>query len=153
MTENKQMPQLPFWKTTNIEEMTEKQWESLCDGCGKCCVYQLEDDENLGAYYPTNVVCQYLDRDLCQCTSYANRQKLVPDCMKITPENIATIDWLPETCGYRLVFLGKELPQWHPLVSDDPQSVHKAGASVSGRCISEKDSGELEDHIVEWKDF
>jgi len=142
-----------FWKRLSIDEFNEKQWESLCDGCGKCCVYQLEDEDNLGAYYTTNVVCRYLHPQKCHCTSYKNRQQLVPDCMNITPENIATLDWLPDSCAYILVYQNKDLPDWHPLKTGDTNSVHEAGASVSGRCIPDDQAEDLEDHIVYWKDF
>jgi len=146
-------PKKDFWLIKNIDEMTELEWESLCDGCGKCCTYQLEDEESLGSYYTTNVVCRYLDREKCHCTSYENRQQLVPDCMKITPENIATLDWLPKTCGYKLVYENKDLPKWHHLKTNNRNSVHEAGASVSGRCIADDEAGDLEDHIVYWKNF
>ncbi len=136
-----------------MSEMSIEEWESLCDGCGKCCVYQIEDEDELGTYYQTNVACRFLDRDLCRCTSYSNRQKIVVDCMTITPENIATLDWLPASCGYRRVYFSQDLPQWHPLKTGDPLSVHQAGASVSGRCIPDNEVVEIEDHIVLWQDF
>ncbi len=142
-----------FWKIKTMQQMTAAEWESLCDGCGKCCVYQLEDEDELGVYYPTNVSCRYLDSELCRCTAYESRQKLVPDCMKITPENIASLDWLPSSCAYRRVLFNQDLPEWHHLNTNQPLSIHQAGASVSGRCIPDNEAGELEDHIVIWNDF
>jgi len=144
-----------FWETTAIQQMSEEQWESLCDGCGKCCVYQLEDEDevDVGKYYPTNVSCRYLDSELCRCTAYETRKKLVPDCMKITPDNIAELDWLPNSCAYRRVLFKQHLPDWHHLITNDKMSIHRAGASVSGRCIPDNEAGDLEDHIVVWDDF
>lgn len=142
-----------FWEVDDMSELTPQQWESLCDGCGKCCVYQVEDEDAPGSYYQTNVSCRLLDNDLGRCTSYVNRQSMVPDCMTITPENISTLDWLPETCAYRRVYFKKELPEWHHLVCGDNMAVHKAGASVSGRCIPDTEIEDIEDHIVVWKDF
>lgn len=136
-----------------MQQMSSEEWESLCDGCGKCCIYQLEDEDKLGSYYQTNVSCRYLDGELCRCTAYGSRQKLVDDCMKITPQNIDQMDWLPSTCGYRRIFFKQELPQWHHLITGDLMSVHHAGASISGRCIPDNEAGELQDHIIIWNDF
>jgi uncharacterized cysteine cluster protein YcgN (CxxCxxCC family) len=140
----------PFWKTKKLGQMTQAEWESLCDGCGKCCLNKLIDGDTDELFF-TNVVCKLLDSDSCRCTRYANRHKYVPDCVQLTPRNVKKLRWLPETCAYRLVAEGKDLYDWHHLICGDRNEVHKAGMSVRGRVISEKDAGDLEDHIVDWK--
>lgn len=139
----------PFWKTTPLDRMTAEQWESLCDGCGRCCLHKLRDDET-DAISHTNVACRLLDTDTCRCTDYARRRERVPDCVTLTPADLATIDWLPPSCAYRLLAEGKDLRPWHPLVSGDPATVHRSGASVSGRAVDERRAGPLEHHVVEW---
>ena len=139
----------PFWKTTPLDQMTGAEWESLCDGCGRCCLHKLRDDDD-GTLSYTNVSCRLLDTNTCRCTSYARRREKVPDCVAITPAALATIDWLPPTCAYRLVAEGRDLAWWHPLVSGDPGTVHRAGVSVRGRAVSERRAGMLEHYIVEW---
>ncbi len=141
----------PFWRRKTLTQMTAQEWESLCDGCGKCCVNKLEYEET-GAIEQTNVACRLLDTHSCRCKDYPNRKKHVPDCIQLTPRKIKSMDWLPRTCGYRLVAAGKDLYWWHPLVSGDPQTVHRAGISARGRVISEDEAGPLEDHIVTWDD-
>ncbi|NVJ49128.1 MAG: YcgN family cysteine cluster protein [Gammaproteobacteria bacterium] len=136
----------PFWKTTALEDMTEAQWESLCDGCGKCCVYKLEDEE--GDLYQTDVCCQYFNQQTCRCSDYANRFTLVPDCIQVTPEGARNYEWLPNTCAYKLLAKGQDLPEWHPLRSGDPESVHQANRSARGKVVSETESGDLEDHVI-----
>lgn len=136
----------PFWKTTPLEEMTEEQWESLCDGCGKCCVYKIEDDD--GELYQTDVCCQYFDQNTCRCGDYANRFQLVPDCIQVTPEGARNYEWLPNTCAYKLLAKGRDLPDWHPLVTGDSESVHQANRSARRKVISEKVAGPLEDHVI-----
>lgn len=142
----------PFWKTTPLEEMTATQWESLCDGCGKCCLSKLED-EDTGDIYWTSVGCRLFDGATCRCTDYANRLERVPDCVGLTPENVRTIRWLPSTCAYRLVAEGHDLYWWHHLVSGSRETVHEAGVSVRGRLTaSEQDLAEPEDyfeHVLE----
>ncbi|MFC4271689.1 YcgN family cysteine cluster protein [Sneathiella chungangensis] len=145
------MSEKPFWETVPLDKMTTEQWESLCDGCGKCCLLKLEDEDTLELAY-TNVVCRLLDMGSCQCTRYPERSRLVPDCITLTPEIIPNLRWMPRTCAYRLLSEGKQLPWWHPLVSGDPDTVHQAGISVRGRVISERRAGDLEDHIVDWPD-
>ncbi|TXH35796.1 MAG: YcgN family cysteine cluster protein [Rhodospirillaceae bacterium] len=140
---------LPFWKTTKLGQMSRAQWESLCDGCGKCCLNKLIDDDTEELFF-TNVACRQLDLRNCRCKDYAHRHDVVPDCIKLTPRNLAKINWLPETCAYRLIRDGKDLPWWHPLVSGDPTTVHRAGISVRGRAVTETKAGPLEDHIVDW---
>ncbi len=125
--------------------MTEQEWESLCDGCGKCCAYKLEDDDYL---YQTDVACRYFDQQACRCTQYQNRKLLVPDCIQVTPEAAKRYAWLPNTCAYKLIAHGHELPEWHPLVTGDKESVHKANRSARGKVILENEAGELEDHII-----
>lgn len=122
----------PFWKTKSLAQMSHAEWESLCDGCGKCCVISIEDVDT-GVLYRTNVACNLFDTDACGCGDYANRKKRVPDCVKLTPKNVPKLDWLPPTCAYRLVSEGRDLNWWHPLISGDPETVHLAQASVRGQ--------------------
>ncbi|HYZ49057.1 MAG TPA: YcgN family cysteine cluster protein [Sphingomonas sp.] len=137
-----------FWEDKPLEALDRAEWEALCDGCGKCCVHKLEDDET-GELFPTNVACKLLDRHSGRCTNYRHRRAFVPECVRLTPKLAATLDWLPNTCAYRLRAEGKPLADWHPLVSGDPESVHKAGMSVRGWTVSEIEAGALEDHILE----
>lgn len=138
-----------FWEDLPLEKLDRAQWEALCDGCGKCCVHKLEDEET-GELLPTNVTCRLLDRHSGRCRDYRNRRAYVPECVRLTPEKIKEIDWLPSTCAYRLLADGQALPDWHPLVTGDPESVHGAGQSVRGWTISEDEVGDdLEDFIVD----
>jgi len=139
----------PFWKRKRLNEMTPREWESLCDGCGKCCLHKLEDQDN-GDIATTNVACRYLNLDTCRCRDYANRQSNVSDCVQLTPDVVPTLRWLPDTCAYRLIAEGRDLYWWHPLVSGDPQTVHAAGQSVRGAAITEDDVEDLEDHVQDW---
>jgi uncharacterized cysteine cluster protein YcgN (CxxCxxCC family) len=132
-----------FWKEKSLTEMSTAEWESLCDGCALCCLIQLED-EDTGELAQSNIACKYLDLNTCKCTDYANRCTNVPTCWKITPQNLDQIYWMPETCAYRLVYEGKDLFDWHPLISGDPQSVHKRGISHKGEMVSEDE--------VDWDD-
>ncbi len=138
-----------FWKTKRLEQMTQVEWESLCDGCGRCCLHKLrhEDDDSLSH---TNVACRLLDLDSCKCGDYANRRRRIPDCISLTPAAIDEIDWLPPSCAYRRLAEGGDLAWWHPLVSGDPDTVHTAGISVRGRAISERHAGPLEYHTADW---
>ena len=139
----------PFWREKRLTEMSRAEWESLCDGCGKCCVHKLEDEET-GELVPTNVACRLLDRRTGRCKDYRNRRAYVPECVRLTPEKLLQLDWLPSTCAYLLLAQGQDLPAWHPLVTGDPESVHAAGQSVRGWTISEDDVGEdLEDFVVD----
>lgn len=122
----------PFWKEKPLEAMNATEWESLCDGCGRCCLVKLEDEDD-GSYYATDIVCRLFDAGTCRCSDYANRNAHVSDCVRLTPEIVRTIGWLPPTCGYRLVAEGKDLPWWHPLVSGRADTVVEAGISVKGR--------------------
>ncbi|HPU15246.1 MAG TPA: YcgN family cysteine cluster protein [Polymorphobacter sp.] len=137
----------PFWEAKTLREMNRAEWESLCDGCGKCCVHKLED-EDTGELHATNVACRLLNRRTGQCSDYRNRRAHVPECVRLTPEKVETLDWLPDSCAYLRLQRGQGLADWHPLVSGDPESVHRAGISVRGWTISEDDAGPLEDHII-----
>jgi uncharacterized cysteine cluster protein YcgN (CxxCxxCC family) len=125
----------PFWKTKALAEMTAREWESLCDGCGICCLEKLQDIDS-GTVVLTAVACRYLDTDACRCRIYPERFKRNPNCISITADNVADLNWLPDTCAYRRLAEGKSLMGWHPLVSKDPESVHAYGISVRGRIIS-----------------
>ena len=122
----------PFWKTKPLEAMTDGEWESLCDGCGKCCLSKLEDEDTAEIYW-TTVACRLLDCSSCGCSDYENRKARVPDCVRLTPASVRTIDWLPRTCAYRLVAEGADLRWWHHLVSGSRATVHEAGISIRGR--------------------
>lgn len=139
-----------FWKNKTLAELNPEEWEALCDGCGWCCLYKLQDDEDSAIYY-TNVTCHLLNLKSLRCTDYPNRHTRVPTCIKITPENIPTLDWLPDTCAYRRISDGCDLPEWHPLVTGDRLSVLRAGASIQGWSISEHgvDLDNLEDYLID----
>lgn len=138
---------VPFWQAP-LETLDRGQWEALCDGCGKCCLHKVED-EDTGRIYPTNVACKLLNLQTSQCSDYRNRRALVPDCLRLTRGKISDFEWLPSTCAYILREAGEPLPDWHYLISGDRESVHAAGMSVKGRALSEIYAGPLEDHIVE----
>ena len=143
--------EIPFWRRKALSEMTVKEWESLCDGCGKCCLIKLEDADN-GELFFTDVACHLLDLKSCRCGNYENRQKLVDDCVVLTPQTIDEAHFMPSTCAYRLLAEGKDLYWWHHLVCGDFDTVHRASISVQGRAVSEKKVPDqaLEDHIVDW---
>ena len=138
----------PFWKLKSLSELSEGEWESLCDGCGKCCLHKLED-EDTGRIHLTMVACRLLDVNTCRCLHYGDRKRLVPVCSRVRPDNIGRLA-LPATCAYRTLAEGRELAPWHPLVSGRADSVHEAGISVRGRAVSERDiaDDELEDYVV-----
>ena len=127
----------PFWKTKSLEDMTALEWESLCDGCGRCCLNKIEDADT-GEIHWTSVACKLLDLSACRCSDYPNRQKKVPDCIRLDVEAVRTLSWLPETCAYRRVAEKRDIPTWHPLRTGDPDSVHKAGISVRSFARSER---------------
>ncbi len=149
MSDNK-----PFWENTSLHKMSSEQWESLCDGCGLCCLNKLED-EDTGEIYLTRVACNLLDSCSAQCSDYPNRFERVPDCVQITPEIAKTAPWLPSSCAYRLLAQGDSLPWWHPLVSGNAASVKAAGVSVAEKVIHEDDVGEREyaDFIISEADL
>lgn len=154
MRERLEMTDQPFWQTKSLDEMTNEEWESLCDGCGRCCLNKLEDWET-GEIAFTNVACTLLDDQTCRCKDYANRQKKVSDCVQLTPKEARELPWLPPTCAYRLVAEGRNLYWWHPLVSHDPETVHQAGVSVQNKTVPEDgmDAEDYEDHIVYWPGY
>lgn len=139
----------PFWKTKTLAAMTRAEWESLCDGCGRCCLHKLRDAETDELAW-TEVACRLLDTQSCRCSNYANRKAFVPDCVKLTAKKVAAIDWLPPTCAYRLIAEGQDLYWWHPLVSGSAETVHEAGVSVRDRAVTERTAGPLEGHVVRW---
>ncbi|WP_160120649.1 YcgN family cysteine cluster protein [Rhodovarius lipocyclicus] len=141
--------QQPFWRAKPLEAMTRPEWESLCDGCGRCCLHKLRDDDT-GELGFTNVACRLLDGATGRCRNYEKRRRFVPDCMQLTPELVREIDWLPPTCAYRLLAEGRDLPDWHPLVSGRAETVFEAGVSVAHRVVPERDAGALETHVVPW---
>ena len=144
--------EVPFWKRKTLEQMTPTEWESLCDGCGRCCLNKLEE-EDTGKLFFTDVACKLLDHGSCRCSSYKTRFKKVPDCVSLTPKEVRAINWLPPTCAYDLLAKGKDLYWWHPLVSGDPDTVHTAGVSVRGRVGASEATvpdAELENWIVKW---
>lgn len=145
---------MPFWEDKSLAEMSATEWEALCDGCGRCCLLKLED-EDTGEIMTSDVHCRLLDPEKCRCTDYPNRKAKVPDCIKLTPENILQINWIPPTCAYRRLAEGKGLAWWHPLISGDPETIVAVGVSVRGRTVNEDavQPGEWEDHIVDWPDF
>jgi uncharacterized cysteine cluster protein YcgN (CxxCxxCC family) len=142
----------PFWETKSLAQMTRSEFESVCDGCARCCLVKLED-EDTGFVHYTDVVCRLLDQRTCRCRDYGHRSRRVPDCVKLSPRRAASYSWLPQTCAYRLLAEGKPLYWWHPLVSGDPASVHAAGVSVRGRVAGVEEDfsdDELAHHIVLW---
>jgi uncharacterized cysteine cluster protein YcgN (CxxCxxCC family) len=142
----------PFWQRKRLADMTDAEWESLCDGCGRCCLVKLEDEDTAETYF-TDVGCRLLDGQTCRCRDYAHRSEKVDDCVRLTPKVVHELRWLPPTCAYRLLDEGKDLYWWHPLVSGDPDSVHQARISVRGRVNGSEDDvpdETLEDRIVDW---
>lgn len=142
-----------FWQTKSLEQMNAEEWEALCDGCAKCCLVKLQDEDNDDIFY-TNVSCELLDTDSCRCRDYAGRHNVVDDCIKLDKDNIHRLSWLPSTCSYRLIAAGKSLPEWHHLISGSRQTLHSYGASLRGRVISELNvnDDDIEDHIIHWVD-
>nr|WP_041375563.1 YcgN family cysteine cluster protein [Polymorphum gilvum] len=141
----------PFWRVKSLEEMSAAEWESLCDGCARCCLNKLEDWDT-GEIVWTDVACALLDDATCRCRDYPNRTATVPDCIQLTAVEVRSLTWLPLTCAYRLVREGRDLYWWHPLVSGDRDSVHAAGISVRGRTVpeTEVEIEDYEDHVVTW---
>ena len=137
-----------FWEKKPLQKLSPREWEALCDGCGKCCLNKLED-EDTGEVALTRVACRLLDDNSCQCAHYETRHTFIPECIVLKPENLDThAYWMPQTCAYRLLWEGKSLPEWHPLLTGDPESVHQAGVSVRGTTVSEFDVP-----LEEWEDY
>lgn len=141
----------PFWKTKTFAQMSTEEWESLCDGCAKCCLHKLEDEDTGDVYY-TDVACRYLEANTCQCQEYSQRLGLVKDCIQLRPQDVKQFYWLPSTCSYRLLAEDKELPVWHPLVSGQSELIHQLGLSVKGKTISEQDVNpdDYEERVIHW---
>ncbi|MFT7219463.1 MAG: putative cysteine cluster protein YcgN (CxxCxxCC family) [Candidatus Azotimanducaceae bacterium] len=140
-----------FWLEKKLTEMTTEEWESICDGCARCCLHKLEDEDTEEVHY-TAVVCRYLDEAKCACTEYEDRTRLVPDCVQLTPVGALDYAWLPSSCGYRMVAEGRDLEWWHPLVSGSKDTVHEAGISIRGKCVSEEfvHPDAFEEQIIHW---
>lgn len=138
-----------FWKGRSLQDFTHEEWEALCDGCGLCCLIKIMDEEGDDVYY-TDVICRYHDSNQCRCTVYGERTVKVPTCLVVTPEIADNLEWIPETCAYRLLAEGKDLPDWHPLVAGNSDLMHRRGNSVKGKVVSEAKvrDDELEDHII-----
>lgn len=144
----------PFWHRIALTDMTPEQWESVCDGCGLCCLHKLENEEDNEIYY-TDVACRLLDTQHCRCTQYPERTRHVPGCLVLTPATLANrLRWLPATCAYKRLAQHQPLPSWHPLISGNVDSVHQAGISVRGRCVNEHEIAlaDLEERVVYWVD-
>ncbi len=140
------MTDRPFWETKTLTQMTAAEWESLCDGCGRCCLVRFEDEET-GEVIPTRISCRLLDTDTCACTNYPRRRRYVPDCIKLTPSAIEALTWMPTSCAYRRLHEGRGLAWWHPLVSGDLGSVARAGVSVAGKVVPETALADVEDAL------
>ncbi|VGO21528.1 YcgN family cysteine cluster protein [Pontiella sulfatireligans] len=140
----------PFWEAKKLHELDQNEWEALCDGCAKCCVHKLEVEETGKVHY-TCVACRMLDINTCRCMNYENRHELVPDCAMLSAGKPEYFEWMPETCAYRLMHEGQPLPEWHPLITGDPRSVHEHGASARKKLIPEflADEAHLEKYIVD----
>ncbi len=136
-----------FWQEKKLEQMTVAEWEQLCDGCAKCCLHKLEDEDS-GEIYGTNVVCQYLDSESCHCQAYQKRSILVPECITMNRDNLKTVYFMPDTCAYRLLAEHKPLPFWHPLITQDKNSVHSSGHSVQGKVINELEVDDMMHHLT-----
>ena len=140
-----------FWERKPLDQMTDREWEALCDGCGKCCLNKLEDEDS-GEVALTCVACRLFDDESCRCAQYPIRHQFVPECIVLKPSNIDEhAYWMPQTCAYRLLWAGEPLFDWHPLISGDPETVHAAGVSMRGRTVPEFeiDEDDWEDHIIE----
>ncbi len=142
-------PTMSFWQEKSLNEMTKEEWESLCDNCGKCCLHKLED-EDTGKIHYTSVACDLINLKSCRCTRYSERCNLVPDCLDLTQHDFAEYNWLPTTCAYKLLAEGKDLPLWHPLISGNSETVHKAGVSIRSYAMKESEVEQIEEHVIEW---
>lgn len=141
---------MAFWEDKPLAAMSPEEWESLCDGCGRCCLAKLEDVDT-GEIHYTDIACRLLDTDTCRCTRYPERTDLVPDCVELAADDAEVLGWMPLTCAYRTLHEGRPLAAWHPLISGDPDSVHRAGISIRGRCVSEREvDDEPELRLIDW---
>lgn len=146
---NNHSTKTPFWQKKPMDKLTREEWESLCARCGRCCLNKVEYDD--GEIHFTNVACRLLDLQSCACANYSQRKEWVPDCISLTWKTLRFYKYLPKECAYRLLAEGKELPHWHPLISNSPETVHDAGQSIRGKCVSESEAGDLENHIITWE--
>jgi len=137
----------PFWESKKLEEMNREEWESLCDGCGRCCLHKLQNDFTDEIYY-TQIVCKLLDQETCRCTRYDERSVLIPTCVTMKPEDARNLDWMPNTCAYRLLANGKALPFWHPLITGSREAMIDEGITVTGKVIPEDEVPE-----EDWQDY
>ena len=142
-----------YWRSKTLDQLSVQEWEALCDGCGKCCLLKLED-EDTGEIFSTDIGCKFLDLDTCKCSHYERRTRVVNDCVKLSPTNIHGLDWLPESCSYRVIARGEDLPDWHHLVSGSQMEIHRLGYSIRGWVISESDdcAENAIDRIIQWVD-
>lgn len=138
-----------FWEDKPLHALSKAEWESLCDGCGKCCLHKLED-EDTGIIYYTNIACRLLDTNTCRCKDYSRRNILIRDCVVLDPKDTDTLQTMPASCAYRLLFEGKPLPGWHPLVTGEPLAVHDGQHTICGRVVEEESVQDYEEHIVDW---
>ncbi|MAV62928.1 MAG: YcgN family cysteine cluster protein [Alphaproteobacteria bacterium] len=138
-----------FWETKSLNQMTKVEWESLCDGCGKCCLHKLEDIDT-GEISVSNVSCSFLDQTSCKCKDYKNRNENVPDCIQLDLKNLKKLDWLPSTCAYRLIDEGESLHDWHHLISGSSETIHERGMSVRDCSVNESSLKNVEEYILEW---
>ena len=141
------MGKVKFWEKP-VDQLSRMEWEALCDGCGKCCLHKVEDADS-GEIHATNVACKLLDRHSGSCSGYRGRFAVVPDCIRLTPDKVKRLGWLPSTCAYRLRAAGEPLPEWHYLLCGDREAVHRAGMSVRGWTVSEGEAGDLEHHLID----
>jgi len=138
-----------FWQEKPLNRLTEQEWESLCDGCGKCCLHKVEDYDTGEVSY-TNVACRLLDLTTIRCKNYEDRRRFVMNCVRLSPDLAGSLNWMPSSCAYRLLAEGEDLPDWHPLITGRPDSTVTEGQSVKGLVVDERDAGPFDDHIVTW---